>query len=300
VVFAEKWGTVYNVPALSIEKINVNILGLNSVSNEASAQGGKDLESIENMKSKAFSLLRRRGLISAEDYKNELAVLAPESSVIKVLTYEEMLSIDSGNLSGIVVVCVGDSNGEDLDQSIKQNIVKSFNKKVPLGTSISLMAPTITPIDISVSIEYDDLEYNGGLGFYASGISELLLNEINPQRIELGEDINYQSIFNNIYQLDFVDKIRTLSMKLLQVVKGNDVDPVPPCNSPFLSENTDGVCVDIPEAVIDSVDTEFKNTDPIRSFRIYKNTITLIASSTQAPITFTFVNREYAETLGAL
>jgi len=299
IVSAEKWGTAYNVPALSIEKINVNILGLNSVTNNAAAQGGKDLESIETMKSKAFSLLRRRGLISAEDYENELRILAPDASIIKVLTYEEMLNINSESTSGIVVVCVGDQDGKELQQSIRQDIVKSFNKKVPLGTSVSLMSPTITPIETSVSIEYDDSEYSGGLGFYASQINTLLTDRLNPQTIDLGGGIDYQEVFNEIYELDVVNKIKSLSIKLLQIVEGNDVQTPADCNFPFLSEEIDGICVDTPEAVLDSIDASFVNTNPIRSFRVYKNIISLIASSTQSPITFTFINEDYAEVLGA-
>ncbi len=83
IVESEKWGSVYNVPAESIEKINRNILGLERATNLTFSQGGKDLESIDSLKAKAFSLLRRRGLISAEDYENEVSLVASEAAVIK-------------------------------------------------------------------------------------------------------------------------------------------------------------------------------------------------------------------------
>ena len=104
---AEKWGTEYNVSSQSIEKINVNILGLGSVTNNTSAQGGKNLESIESMKSKAFSLIRRRGLITAEDYENEIASLTSDASIIKVLSYEERFDVDPSAPSGVIMACVG-------------------------------------------------------------------------------------------------------------------------------------------------------------------------------------------------
>ena len=114
-VTAEKWGTAYNLDSGSIEKINVNILGLDRVTNESPIQGGKDLESIESMKGKAFSLLKRRGLITAQDYEDEVEVLAPSSSIVKVLSYEEKFNIEETTPSGVVVICVGDSEGSELE-----------------------------------------------------------------------------------------------------------------------------------------------------------------------------------------
>jgi hypothetical protein len=290
---AQQWGSQYNVGSGAIEKINVNILGLDTVSNLVPAQGGKDLESIESMKSKAFSLMRRRGLISAEDYENEILSLAPDASIVKVLSYEERFNIDPSSPSGVIIICVGDENGLDLQQSVKQNLVKSLRKRVPLGNSISLVPPEVSPVETTVVVEYDDTEYSGGFNLYASEINNILLSDINPSSIELGGELDYQSIFNNIYNLDVVKNIRGLSMKILQRALATDVPGVSYCNFPILSESINNVCVDIPEAIIDSFDFSFENANTIRTFRTYKTIISFIASSTQAPLTYTFVNSDY-------
>ena len=289
---AEKWGTEYNVPAQSIEKINVNILGLDSVTNAVSAQGGKNLESIENMKSKAFSLIRRRGLITAEDYENEIISLTPDASIIKVLSYEERFDVDPAAPSGVVMACVGNAKGESLDQNVNKALLKALRKKIPLGNNISLVSPIITPVETTITIEYDDEEYAGGIGTFASSVRNIISNSISPQSIDLGENINYQDIFNQIYSLNIAKKVRGLSFKLLQVESGTDSGSTT-CNFPFTSEEINGVCIDTPEATIDSVDSTFNNSNIIRSFREYKTVVSFIASSTQAPLTYTFLDSEY-------
>jgi hypothetical protein len=291
-VTAEKWGTEYNVSSGDIQKINVNILGLDGVTNETSAQGGKGLESIESMKTRAFSLLKRRGLITAEDYEQEIISLAPESVLIKVLTYEERFDISPDSPTGVVMVCVGGENGESLETITRQNLLKSLKKKIPLGNSVSLITPEITPVETTVVIQYDDEEYSGGIATYASQINQLILDLISPQEIGLGEQIDYQDIFNQVYNINIVDKIKSLSFDLLQVDMGNDVN-VAICNAPFVSQEINGVCINTLETSINSVDNAFTNINPIRSFRAYKNVISFIASSTQAPLTYTFVNTDY-------
>lgn len=289
---AEKWGTEYNVPAQSIEKINVNILGLDSVTNAVSAQGGKNLESIENMKSKAFSLIRRRGLITAEDYENEIISLTPDASIIKVLSYEERFDVDPMAPSGVVMACVGNAKGESLDQNVNKALLKALRKKIPLGNNISLVSPIITPVETTITIEYDDEEYAGGIGTFASSVRNIISNSISPQSIDLGENIDYQDIFNQIYSLNIAKKVKGLSFKLLQVENGTDSGSTT-CNFPFTSEEINGVCIDTPEATIDSIDSTFNNSNIIRSFREYKTVVSFIASSTQAPLTYTFLDSEY-------
>jgi len=291
-VQSEKWGSVYNIPSESIEKINRNILGLERATNIAPAQGGRDLESIDNLKSKAFSLLRRRGLISAEDYENEISIVAPDATIIKVLTYEDRFNIPAEKQVGNIVVCVGDANGEELSLLARSNIIKSLKNKIPLGNSISMLSPKVTPVETTVSIEYDDEVYNGGFDLYSSQISEIVSNAISPESIELGDQLNYQEIFNNIYSLPFVDKIKTLAFKILiNIPEQTGGDEY--CSDLFVSDLINGVCVESSEAYIDSIDSTYINTDPIRTYRCYRTTVSLVASNTQAPLTYTYTNKDY-------
>ena len=295
IVESEKWGSVYNVPAESIEKINRNILGLERATNLTSSQGGKDLESIDSLKAKAFSLLRRRGLISAEDYENEVSLVAPEAAVIKVLTYEDRFNIPAEKQSGNIVICVGDVNGSELGVLTRANIVKSLKSRIPLGNSLSLISPEVTPVESTISCEYDDETFNGGLDLYASQINEIITSTISPESLPLGEEVDYQEVFNTIYELSFVDKIKTLAFKIL--VNPPEATGPDYCSDLFVSELVNNVCIESSEAYIDNVNTTYKNTNPIRTYRSYRVVVSLVAASTQAPLTYTFINKDYDSAL---
>ena len=89
----------------------------------------------------------------------------------------------------------------------------------------------------------------------------------------------------------------SLSIKLLKTVSV-ETDQLDFCNSPFVSKSVNEVCVTEYEATVDNTDESFINTNPLRSFRYYKNTITLIAKSSQAPLTYTFIDPDYQTLLG--
>ena len=294
---SERWGTVYNVAPGAIQKINLNILGLNTQTNERQAQGGKDLESIENLKTRAFTLLRRRGLISANDYENEIREIAPEASIVKVITHEERERVSEDIPTGVIAVCLGDQDGKELEATIRQNLLKALRKRVPLGTAIYLTSPEVTPLETTVVIEYDDEVFTTGIDARAAAINDLIASSLNIQEIPLGETFNFQQVKNNIFDFNFVNKVNSLSIKLLKTVT-TPTDQLNFCNSPFVSELVNGVCVTDYEATVDNTDESFVNTNALRSFRYYKNTITLIAKSTQAPLTYTFIDPDYQTLLG--
>ena len=294
---SEKWGAVYNVATGAIQKINLNILGLGAQTNERQAQGGKDLESIENLKTRAFTLLRRRGLISANDYENEIREIAPEASIVKVITHEEKERISEDIPTGVIAVCLGDQDGRELEATIRQNLLKALRKRVPLGTAIYLTVPEVTPLETIVVIEYDDEVFTTGIDARASAINDIISSFLNIQEIPLGETFNFQQIRNAVFDLNFVDRVRSLSIKLLKT-ESVATDSSNFCNAPFVSELVNGVCVTEYEATVDNTDESFINTNALRSFRYYKNTITFIAKSTQAPLTYTFIDPDYQTLLG--
>ena len=103
-------------------------------------------------------------------------------------------------------------------------------------------------------------------------------------------------MFNEIYDLDFSENIKSLYIKVLQL-EPEGTDQLENCNAPFQSELVNGQCIDSYEAVIDGLSSYYGNTKPIRSYRSYKNIITLISKSNQAPLKFTFIDADYDELL---
>jgi len=291
-VLADKWGSIYNVSSNAIEKINVNILGLDRATNFTSAEGGKDLESIDSLKGRAFALLRRRSLITSEDYELEVNNVAPEAAIVKVLTYEDRFNLQEEVSSGNVMICISDADGNKLSNSVISNISKSVKKRMPLGNTISIVSPSISPVETSVSIEYDDELYTGGINTFAFEVDNILKTLINPSEIGLGDKIDYQRVFNSIYNLEYADNIKNLSFKILQL-EPEGTDGFEYCNAPFVSELIDGVCIDTPEVLVDDINSTYQNNNPIKSYRSYKNVISFIAKSSQAPLTFTFIDSDY-------
>jgi hypothetical protein len=225
-----------------------------------------------------------------------VSLVAPEAAVIKVLTYEDRFNIPAEKQSGNIVICVGDANGSELGVLARANIVKSLKSRIPLGNSLSLISPEVTPVESTISCEYDDETFNGGLDLYASQINEIITNTISPESLPLGEEVNYQEVFNTIYSLSFVDKIKTLAFKKL-INQPQGTDQFDYCSDLFVSELINDVCIESSEAYIDSVNTTYKNTNPIRTYRSYRVVVSLVAASTQAPLTYTFINKDYDSAL---
>ena len=296
---SEKWGSIYNVQAGDVDRLSLNVLGLDGVTNFTAAQGGKDLEPIEDVKSKAFALLRRRALISEEDYLNEVRALAPTDSIIKVLTYEDRFNLDPERegLSSSIAIVLGDENGQMMGADLRRDILKSLRKKIPLGLTVSITDPVVSPLETTLSIEYNPEKFTTGIDFYASNLNAILNFYLSPSEIDLGEKFDYQQIFSKIYELDFVESISSMSIKILQIQEEDQRDLY--CNSPFISEQTEDVCIDLAEDTVDSLSSSYSNTNPIRTYRSYKNRISLISSTTKAPVTYTFVDQDYKQSLGA-
>ena len=89
-----------------------------------------------------------------------------------------------------------------------------------------------------------------------------------------------------------MSKINTLSIKVLQLEEeGTDANTN--CNAPFVSTTINGTCIDSSEIIVDSPTTTYANDNKIKTYRSYKNIVSIVASETQSPLTYTFVDSEY-------
>ena len=211
---SERWGSSYNVASASINKIEKNFAGLESLSNNEPAAGGTDIESVAQMKQRAFEVLSRRNLTTALDFENEVRTLVPESNIVKVLTYEERNSLASV-LSGNIVICAGDENGKSLSTASLAFLINSMKSRVTVGTNISFIAPEVVPVDVVVEVYYDPLAITGGVDVLSQQIFEALRTFFDPVSLPLGSEINYQSVARVLYDLDFIQSINTLDIKTM-------------------------------------------------------------------------------------
>jgi uncharacterized phage protein gp47/JayE len=284
---SSKWGSIYNVGEGEINKIEKAFVGLDSLRNNSSAEGGKDLESLNSMKQRAFEVLSRRNLTTASDFKNEVITLAPDASLVKVLTYEERYQLSSA-LSGNIVICMGDENGRSLSDTTLSYVIESIKNRVTLGTNISILTPEIIPIDLVLEVYYDPTEINGNTDLRANTVLTTLQEYINPLNLPLGSDLSYQDVLRKLYEFSFIKTVNTLDIKLMIRDSAN----VEGLCAGFNGEEseTQGKCLYNYLDVINSDNQEFSSPSGIVSYKLYNAQITFTSINDFSPLTYTFTD----------
>lgn len=284
---SEKWGSSYNVGAGEINKIERNFIGLEFLRNENPAVGGTDLESVDQMKLRAFEVLSRRNLTTGLDFENEVRTLVPEANLVKVLTYEERNQLTPA-FSGNVVICVGDFNGNELSQSNLSYLINSMKSRITIGTNISFIAPEVVPLDVVVELNYDPTELSGSIDFYANQVYSSLASYFDPAFLEMGSKIDYQSASRLLYEFDFVKSINNLDIKFMVE------DPASlegPCAGFSGTESNDGTkCLYNYSEVVDQEAQIGTRTSPITTYKLFRAEITLRSVNDLSALKFSFDN----------
>lgn len=284
---SEKWGSIYNVGEGEINKIEKSFIGLDFLRNNSAATGGKDLESINAMKQRAFEVLSRRNLTTSLDFENEVSVLAPEASLIKVLTYEERYQLSSA-LSGNIVICAGDENGRELSETTLQYVIESIRNRVTLGTNISIIPPEIIPVDVVIEVYYDPNEISGNIDSRSNQILVALQEYINPINLSLGSNLSYQDILRKIYEFDFIKNINTLDIKLML----KDSTVLEGLCAGFVGEESETLnkCLYSYIDIINSENEVYNTTSGILSYKLYNAQITFTSINDFSPLTYTYTD----------
>ncbi len=278
---SERWGSSYNVNVGEINKIEKNFAGLEFLRNEESAVGGTDTESVSGMKTRAFEVLSRRNLTTSADFENEVVALVPETSIVKVLTYEERFSL-SELLSGNVVICVGDSDGKELSSSNISYLINSMSPRVTLGTNISFISPEIIPVDLTIDILYDPTTLSVGVDSLASQVLEAMRNYIDPSSLALGANLEYQELVKLLYTFDFVKSVNNVTAR--SMVK--DSTSIEGFCAGFSGEETDTGCDYSYLGNVDSDNQTQEAFSPIASYKLYRAQIAFTSINDFSPLTF--------------
>lgn len=282
-----KWGSVYNVGEGEINKIEKAFVGLDFLRNNSAAAGGKDLESLNSMKQRAFEVLSRRNLTTASDFRNEVTFLAPEASLVKVLTYEERYQLSSA-FSGNIVICMGDEDGRSLSDTTLEYVIESIKNRVTLGTNISILTPEIIPIDLVLEVYYDPAEINGNTDLRANDILSALEGYINPINLPLGSNLSYQDVLRKLYEFPFIKTVNTLDMKLM--IKDSSVVEGLCAGFNGTESETLGKCLYNYLDVINSDNQNFLSPSGIVSYKLYNTQITFTSVNDFSPLTYTYTD----------
>ena len=278
---SERWGSSYNVNEGEINKIEKNFAGLEFLRNEQPAAGGTDTESVSQMKTRAFEVLSRRNLTTAPDFENEVQTLVPESSIVKVLTYEERFGL-SESLSGNVVICVGDQDGKELSSSNLSYLINSMKPRLTIGTNVSFISPEIIPVDLTVDVFYDPGAINAGADSLASQVLESMRTYIDPSTLALGSDLEYQELLKILYDFDFVKSVNNVTAR--SMVK--DASVIEGFCAGFLGEETSTGCDYSYLGSVDSDNQTQKAFSGISSYKLYRAQIAFTSVNDFSPLTF--------------
>ena len=285
---SEKWGEVYNVPSGSINRIERNFLGLDSITNNSAATGGQDLETVDEMKTRAFQLMGRRNLTSRSDLEQEVALVAPEAEIIKVMTYEERF----GNDSRGVFIIAGGEDGSELSTPTQSLLLTSLRDRVPLDVNVYLSSPSILPVESVISVSWNPQETTTFTDTLAGQIQSLLVDYISPVQIGLGNNLSVSAVLREILDLDFVQDVRTLDIKemLLDPTIIGATDGI--CGRFLGTESDDGtVCTySYGQAVSKTSTNPLIVANSTSAFRLYRSIVSLVSVIDYSVLTYTYDN----------
>jgi hypothetical protein len=282
---SERWGTVYNVSANEIARVERNFLGLDFVTNLQPAVGGEDLETIDSMKLRAFELFGRRNLTSRSDFQSEVQTIAPEAALVRVLPYSERF----GENSRGVFVVAGGPDGSPLQPATQSLLLTSIRDRVPLDVKVYLDTPVILPIEIVVNILWNPQATTTFTDTIAAEINQLLVDTIDPVILGLGTPLSFTSISRRILALDYVIDIATLDIKERivdpEVVGGTDRA----CGRFVGEELDDETCLLSYREVVDKTSQgELVPVSETAAYRLYRSVIALTSVIDSSTLTYTY------------
>jgi uncharacterized phage protein gp47/JayE len=283
---SERWGTVYNVPAGSIGRVERNFLGLDSVINNSAAEGGTDLETVEDMKIRAFELFGRRNLTSRSDFESEVSAVAPEATLVRVMSYEERFGENS---RGVFIVAGGD-DGSPLSIPTQQLLLTSIRDRVPLDVKVYLATPSIVPVEVVINILWDPRVTTTFTDTLAENLKTIAQDVVYPSAVGLGNDLSNSTLLREILALDYVVDVPVLDIKQMIL-------------DPEVTGATDGLCgrfVGVPDETTNTCSYSYDgivaktSTEPLKSpdsttgFRLYRAIVSLTSVVDYSTLTYTY------------
>lgn len=143
---ADLAGASGNVGAATITKINTAILGITSVTNPAALSGGSDEETDDARKKRFQDFVTglARGTKGAIEFG---AKLVPGVVSAKAIDLDDDISL----LPGYVDLFIADAAGT-ADAGLIAAVDLELNNWRPAGVSVTTAAPTLVPIDVTVTL----------------------------------------------------------------------------------------------------------------------------------------------------
>ena len=141
-------GAQGNLSAYTLTRLSQSLAFLQSVTNEDASTGGQDAETLESTKSRGFSAIRRRGLISADDYVQETITVLGAGSVAAAIGN---LAADriSERIGSVHMFALG-PGGLSLTDQQTSDLQTALVARSPISISIYVSSINLYPITVTI------------------------------------------------------------------------------------------------------------------------------------------------------
>ncbi|MBV7275456.1 baseplate J/gp47 family protein [Clostridiaceae bacterium UIB06] len=168
---ALKVGNAYNVPANTINKLPVQIVGITGVTNTEPTTGGTEIESNEELLNRLLLQVQKP---ATSGNINHYKIWATEVNGVG-----DAIVIPTWNGSGTVKVIILDSNKHSPSQKLIDEVTAHIEEERPIGAEVTIAGAVEIPIDISVTLQLEsgaDInsvreEIEKGISNYLNGIA---------------------------------------------------------------------------------------------------------------------------------
>lgn len=245
-------GSIYNIAPGQINTLITPFVGITSVTNFNSGFGGNDLESIDQLKNRAFEFIKKRGLITKSDFENYVASLIGFRGPVVCL--DQDISNSLGFPSSSINILVSEANGKPIPINEKSIINSELDSKSPVGSSISIIDPVVNPVSIRVEVSYSSTD--GGRAI-AQSVYNTLSSTITPSSTGFGANLDYTILANLIRNTPNVNNLIYLD---INIYSGNYSFNTQKGQNDFIALN-----------LISNLSSEgtYVNDNPISTYRLY-------------------------------
>lgn len=171
-------GTVGNVPAGAIQVLVSTVSGVTAVTNEEATTGGTEEEDDEAYRFRIMNRNQNKSLSGAKRDYERWAMEVPGVGGVKVLP--------EADGPGTVKILVVDANGQPANQTIieavQQHIApngRSGDGLAPIGALVTVAAPVVRSIDISVTLQLES-------GYDLPGVVQAIKDALTQYFIGVG------------------------------------------------------------------------------------------------------------------
>ena len=212
--------------------------------------------------------------------------IAPEAQIVKALTYEERFDLFAQDIGGIYIVA-GNKDGAPLSESSRKLVLDSLKNRVAFGTSVSIIPPTVIPLDVVIDLYYDPDNMSVSLDNAARSVYNTLSSYFDPTTFPLGSNLIYQEAVKSVYgSSDFISSINNFAIKLMITSSSNNEGV---CAGFSGEESVYGdKCLYNYSAVVDSNNEAYTAPDVITTYKMWRCAVTLNSSKTYSAVTFTY------------